>query len=146
MLLWVSTSETRRKSSEVSPMFINTIWCKLSSKLFKITSRLRCLPHSAQMPSLQSRCSSVVWSSRTQLRALCGAVPAALSSSSCRPGWGELCGLRRCRGSTCGTTRSLEPEHPSGLREPRLPQSHPAHRPELRAGAQGASASPLCPP
>lgn len=146
VLLWVSTSETRRKSSEVSPMFINTIWCKLSSKLFKITSRLRCLPRSAQMPSPQSRCSSVAWSSRTQLRPLCGAVPAPLLSSSCRPGCGERHGLGRCRGSTCGTTRSLEPEHPSGLPEPRPPQSNPADRAELRAGAERASASPLCPP
>lgn len=109
VLLWVSASETRRKSSEVSPMFINTIWCKLSSKLFKITSRLCCLPRSARMPSPQTGCSSDVRAPRhaapAHLRGFPGTPLLLLPAGPGR----QRCEQGRCRGSLCSTTRSLEP-------------------------------------
>lgn len=110
VLLWVSASETRRKSSEVSPVFINTIWCKLSSKLFKITSRLCCLPRSARMPSPQTGCSSDVRAPGTQLRPICGAFPAPLSSS-CQPGRGGSAVGRV--GARAAPPAHRSPEHPS---------------------------------
>lgn len=146
VVLWVSASETRRKSSEVSPMFINTIWCKLSSKLLKITSRLRCLLRSARMPSAQPRCSSVVRSSRLAAPAHLRGFPSTLlpllrAGLQCSA-VGRLGAVAPC----AAPPSHWSPEHPSVLREPRLPQSNPAHTPELCGGEETLPTSPLCPP
>lgn len=136
-LLWVSASETRRKSSEVSPMFINTIWCKLSSKLFKITSRLRCLPRSARMPSPQPRRSPVVRSSRHAAPAHLRGFPSSSPAPAGRAGM-QSRGQARCQGSVCGTTLSLEPEHP-----PRAPKRPGSHSTTACRGRNSAFEAPL---
>lgn len=130
VLLWVSASETRRKSSEVSPMFINTIWCKLSSKLFKITSRLCCLPRSARMPSPQTGCSSDVRAPRhaapAHLRGFPGTplllLPAGPGRQRCEQG--RCCGLPVQHHPLIGALSILQCRTPRAQAAPKRPGSH----------------------